>query len=133
MLKKLTILLLAVVYLNVASGLGIQFHYCMGQLVSLAIGHQDDDHHDCDRCGMDMEENSCCKEEQILLKLNDSHQPAAVYSSISKLIFPSLTFDHIEKNEVALFTQGRGLAYGEGEGPDRPCTDRYLFIRVLRI
>ena len=133
MLKKLTILFLAVVYLNVAAGLGIQFHYCMGQLVSWAIGHQDDDHHDCDRCGMDMEENTCCKEEQIVLKLKDSHHPASVYSGVSKLLFPSFTFDHIEKNDLSLIVHDRGFSYSEGEGPARSLPDRYLFIRVLRI
>lgn len=133
MLKKLTILVLAAVYLNVAAGLGIQFHYCMGQLVSWAIGHQDDDHHECERCGMDMKESACCKEEQIVLKLKDSHQPAPVYAGASKLFLPSFTFGHTEKNNLSLLTADCSITYREREGPDRVLTDRYLLIRVLRI
>lgn len=79
MLKRLLIALIAVFYLSAASGVVVNLHYCMGKIASVSLMH-DKDHDDgnCSKCGMDKTENHCCKDDVIVVKLNDTHQPSVI-------------------------------------------------------
>jgi hypothetical protein len=78
-IKKAVILTLALLYINVSWGIGVQFHYCMGEMVSMAFGHHADHEDTCGDCGMASNESSCCKDESLLLKVNDNHQPSSFH------------------------------------------------------
>ena len=131
MFKKAIILFVAVLYINVSAGIGVQFHYCMGEIVSMAFGHHSDHEEACGDCGMDANESSCCKDESLLLKVKDGHQPSSffpfdksfesVWSDRSGFIFPALI--NTERNDDFSFCrQHRQLA-----------DKLYISIRVLRI
>jgi hypothetical protein len=63
-------------------------HYCMGKLVggSITLSHPGEGH-DCEKCGMKTDKKSkCCRDEQTIIKVNDSHQPVAFH-------FESFVFD----------------------------------------
>ena len=96
MFKKIIIFLLAIFYINVSMGIGVQFHYCMGKMVSMAFGHDTDHNNTCGDCGMDTKESACCKDESVLLKVQDCHQPAS-YFQVDKYFTPALhsQFDYL--------------------------------------
>jgi hypothetical protein len=105
----------------------------MGELVSLAFGHQEDDHHMCERCGMDMKDNTCCKEESVILKLNDSHQPTSFVSGFSKFSFSEHTYTWVKQSSFQIpFDCSLGIYFADRYF-DPPSLSRYLSIRVLRI
>lgn len=75
MIKKLSILLLLVLYLGVSTGATLHFQYCMGRLVKVSIAQ----HHDlkCHKCGMAKKAASkkkCCSDQHQQLKTDQSSQ-----------------------------------------------------------
>ena len=69
-MKKVTIAILAVIYLTVSSGVAMTVHYCMGKVSSVDLMHTSDK---CSKCGMKTN-GGCCKDEFKIVKLNDSHK-----------------------------------------------------------
>ena len=90
-MKKVTVAILAVIYLAVSSGVVMTLHYCMGKIASVDVMHKSDK---CGKCGMNFTDG-CCKDEFKIVKLSDSHQlisndikiPAAVAVSDDAHIF----------------------------------------------
>ena len=84
--KRLFVTILAFFYLGLASGVVMNFHYCMGQLSSVEYGY---DHKDaCGKCGM-TEKDGCCKTESKVVQLKDSHQwskPAEVTKNLAVIV-----------------------------------------------
>ncbi len=78
--KRLSIAILAFLYLGLTSGIVKNLHYCMGQLSNVEYGY--DDHDLCGKCGME-EKDGCCDTELKVVKLEDSHQ-GTKWSSIEK-------------------------------------------------
>lgn len=67
-MKKITIVILAILYLTTSSGLIMNMHYCMGKLVALDFLHNKGQL--CSNCGMKETDNKdCCKQEKKLLKV----------------------------------------------------------------
>lgn len=65
--KKITIVILAILYITTSSGVIVNMHYCMGKLVALDFLHHKDQH--CFGCGMEETNNKdCCKQEKKILK-----------------------------------------------------------------
>ena len=74
-MKKLTVAILAIYYLAIASGITVNFHFCMDELASVSIYGGEAEQ--CARCGMKMHKaNSCCHDEIETVKLQDDHQKA---------------------------------------------------------
>jgi hypothetical protein len=69
-MKKITVAILAVIYLAVSSGVAINVHYCMGKVASIDLMHSNEK---CGKCGMKTS-GGCCKDEFKIVKLNDSHK-----------------------------------------------------------
>lgn len=69
-MKKITVAILAIIYLTVSSGVAMSIHYCMGKIASVDVMHKSDK---CDKCGMNLTEG-CCKDEFKIVKLSDSHK-----------------------------------------------------------
>ena len=70
-MKKLSVAILAIIYLGVSSGIAMNIHYCMGKLSSIELMHSNDK---CDKCGMKYGKNSCCNDKFKIVKLTDSHK-----------------------------------------------------------
>ena len=69
-MRKPFILLLAIVYLGITSGVMVNVHYCMGRIAEVNYGHDDADK--CGKCGMD-QKNGCCTTEHKFVKSADEH------------------------------------------------------------
>lgn len=69
-MKKISVAILAIVYLTVSSGVAMTIHYCMGKFSSVDIASHSDK---CGKCGMKTKDG-CCKDEFKIYKLNDSHK-----------------------------------------------------------
>jgi hypothetical protein len=69
-MKKITVAILAIIYLTVSSGVAMTIHYCMGKVASVDLMHPADK---CGKCGMKTT-GGCCKDEFKIVKLNDSHK-----------------------------------------------------------
>lgn len=69
-MKKTVILLLAVLYITLTSGVMVNIHYCMGRIAAVNYGHEEDKN--CGKCGMDQKEG-CCQTEHKLLKAGGDH------------------------------------------------------------
>jgi len=66
---------MAFFYLAVASGAGVNLHYCMGELVDWSL--TDSEKHACDFCGMEKKESSeksCCKDVQHHAKVDQAQK-----------------------------------------------------------
>lgn len=96
-MKKITVAILAIIYLTVSSGVVMTIHYCMGKVASVDVAHSSEK---CGKCGMKTTDG-CCKDEFKIVKLSDSHKlisneinifsPVAVIDN-SKSIFNSDIF-----------------------------------------
>lgn len=132
MAKRYFIIILGLLYLNVSVGIGVQFHYCMGELVSMALGHHADHENDCGDCGMDIRENTCCKDESLLIKVDDGHHPSSYSFNFEK--YALQTAAHLSPL-ISASVLNSSSVYQEHSTPFfsyRP-GKRYLSIRVLRI
>ena len=80
-MKKTLAILLSVVYLAVTSGVAMTVHYCMGEVASVGIGHNESD--SCGACGM--EKTGCCHDDFKVVKVSDYHgspnQPSLTYKA----------------------------------------------------
>ena len=81
-MKKVLVTILALIYLVTSTGAAVTVHYCMGKVASLSLAYNKDKA--CGKCGMKTK-TSCCTDEFKSLKINDSHEQAAVYQSIVPL------------------------------------------------
>jgi len=81
-MKKAFVLFLALTYLAMVSGLILNVHYCMGKLASVKIGHPEDVR--CPDCGM--ENTGCCKDQVVVMKVDDSHSKPTLSIHFAKII-----------------------------------------------
>lgn len=70
-MKKITVAILAFLYLAVSSGVAMEIHYCMGKKAGMDLYGAGNDK--CHKCGM-KEKKGCCSDENKFYKLNDSHK-----------------------------------------------------------
>jgi hypothetical protein len=71
-MKKLTVAILALVYMTVSSGIAMEIHYCMGEKAGVELYGSSDDQ--CGKCGMKEKKAGCCHDEHKFYKLKDSHK-----------------------------------------------------------
>jgi hypothetical protein len=96
-MKKLSVVILAVVYLAVSSGIVISQHFCMNRLDSVqwfAAGTPDE----CGRCGMSMEEaHGCCHDQVDLVKLQNDQQQAfaTLFNFSAPAVLPPAPIDFL--------------------------------------
>ena len=75
-MRKLAVVILAILYITLTSGVAVNLHYCMGQLASVKYGY--DSHKKCSKCGMASKNKGCCHTESKLVKVDDAHQQPTV-------------------------------------------------------
>jgi hypothetical protein len=71
-MKKITIGILAFLYMAVSSGVAMQLHYCMGDKAGMELYGSSSDA--CGKCGMTEKDTGCCHDEYKFYKINDSHK-----------------------------------------------------------
>lgn len=112
-MKKISVVILALVYFATSTGATLSMHYCMGKLADWELGQNKSK--TCAFCGMekgDENDNGCCKDEQKFIKNNtdqkfvESANHALKFPAVSELpIYPSFTFIHSvsvkERNPVS--------------------------------
>jgi hypothetical protein len=73
--KQAITAILAILYMTVASGVEMNFHYCMGEVASVDYGKAKDE--DCSKCGM-KSKAGCCEDQSRIIKIEDNHQASVV-------------------------------------------------------
>jgi hypothetical protein len=79
-MKKVSVIVVAVLYFAVSSGMIVNLHYCMNRFASadfsLVSGKSQ-----CDKCGMHKtNSHGCCHDEVKLVKLQDDQNKASLVS-----------------------------------------------------
>ncbi len=92
-MKKVLIVILALLYISTSSGAVVHLHYCMGNLAGWGFG--DDKSANCGGCGMEKKDNGCCKDDHEFLK-NDSDQRASETVQMIQLVAVGLPVSVIE-------------------------------------
>jgi len=130
-MRKILIGLIAFFYLTASAGLVVNFHHCMDEFASVSF-FEDKDHDDgnCNRCGMDKSAFTCCHDQVVVYKINDSHQPSEdVQFSFALNIIPTLL--NIEVYDTSL--QNAELVYSDNSPPQNLSNKRYRTLKVFRI
>lgn len=74
-MKRLFVSILAVLYMVTASGTTLHLHYCMGKFVNATFVNDDNEEHECSRCGMTKKQKKgCCEDQHKVIKTDPSHQ-----------------------------------------------------------
>jgi len=71
-MKKITIGILAFLYMAVSSGIAMELHYCMGDKAGMDLYGSSSD--TCGKCGMSEKDTGCCHDEYKFYKISDSHK-----------------------------------------------------------
>lgn len=101
-MKKGLVILLAIVYLTLTSGVVVNIHYCMGRVAGVSYGHEAE--HKCDKCGME-EKKGCCETEHKLVKADSDHLFAKVvtsplsFTSTLPAVFPEVNLSILTSRE----------------------------------
>ena len=126
-MKKFLILLTAFFYLSVASGLGMNFHYCMDKLVDWSLMPYKTEK--CQFCGMkkaNSTKENCCKDVSHQSEIDGVQQVATTIFSFQTLSF-ALVQTIIPGFGVDLFRGRKQLTiYGEHSPLGLSCP---LFIK----
>ena len=77
-MKKGLVLLLALNYILLTSGIVVNIHYCMGRVAGVTYGHEAE--LQCDKCGME-KKDGCCETEHKLVKGDSDHLLAKTVST----------------------------------------------------
>jgi hypothetical protein len=85
-MKRLTTILLALVYIATTSGIVISTHYCMGEVAAVALGASESAK--CGTCGMENE--GCCHDDLLVIKLTENHNYTAANFEIP--VFEPISF-----------------------------------------
>lgn len=81
MKKSLSIFILAVFYLLVASGLSINFHYCGGKLKDISFFDTVDKEKGC--CGNKKRSKGCCQNKSTIIQIKDDHRSSSDFKTPS--------------------------------------------------
>jgi hypothetical protein len=99
LLKRITIILTAVLYLAMSTGMVLSAHYCMGDLADISLGH--DTAEKCADCGMD--NNGCCHDDVKVFRLTDAHGPSSGMAMIKMVSLPAILPKTLTRVELAAY------------------------------
>jgi hypothetical protein len=126
-MKKITVAILAIIYLTVSTGVAMNIHYCMGKIASVDLIHSSEK---CSKCGMKTK-GGCCKDEFKIVKLGDTHK----LISNEILIFSPVAFiDDSKSNfDTNLFSQNIRSEHNNHSPPGSPGVSLNILYSVFRI
>jgi hypothetical protein len=127
--KKAIVLLLAVLYFGITTGVMVNVHYCMGEIASVNYGHEKE--HACEKCGME-QKDGCCHTEHKIIKSDDDHLAVKSATVINNLLtdVPVIYFNEIVYHYPSLSKQ-QSSYYSPPE--DRRLNSLRLYNTVFRI
>ena len=126
-MKKITVAILAIVYLGVTSGFAMTIHYCMGKVASVDMMHTSDK---CGKCGMKTN-TGCCKDEFKIVKLEDSHK---LISNDIKIYSPTAVTDNAQNIFDTRLFSSRGKSDNKNHSPpESPGVSLNILHGVFRI
>jgi len=132
-MRKVLIGLIAVIYLTCSAGLVVNFHHCMDQLASISL-FDDKDHDDgnCSKCGMDKRQYTCCNDQVVSLKIEDTHQPSFEIGLPSVQFHKIVDLEYVD--DVSFLLQTELTSFKENESPPELLSNkRYRTLRIFRI
>ena len=123
-MKRISLFILAIIYLVATTGTSMNLHFCMGKLASWSLW-ANNENEQCKKCGMEKDEkpNGCCRDEHKWIKMQDD-QKASVSSTLSfqqpvsePLCHPGIialnnfsqTSNHFSKNHPPPLNHGKVL------------------------
>jgi len=119
-MKRILLIILAVLYLGVSSGSSVHFHYCMGKLVKWGLERQSAKV--CDFCGMPMmasKKKSCCKDVEQQVKVEKSqkaNQTVYQFDPLSSAVLqPELFSDYLIQIPVKITREALSNAPPDGQ------------------
>ena len=128
-MKKILVLIVAVLYITVSSGLPVTLHFCMDKLVGWGITHQQADK--CGKCGMPKNgHHGCCHDEQKFIKLDKAHQSSESFFSFLNI---SAVFPKGNISTISLFNTPSIIKNNPSHAPPPGQVATYIFICVFLI
>lgn len=126
-MKRILTLIVAIIYFTVSSGMVVSVHYCMGKITNTKM--QNATKKSC-CCKKKQTDNSCCKTEHKLIKLEDNHKAAyANYSFAAPVFYLNNSFII---NDVTACMASCKTAFNN-HSPPIPSQSVYLLNCVFRI
>jgi hypothetical protein len=83
-MRKILLAIWASLYLMLAVGFSVDWHYCMGELSEIRF--HDDASDICGRCGMQEKKGGCCENETKYYKYQHAYKSVKDYSEIPDFI-----------------------------------------------
>ncbi len=78
-MKKFAVIIVAILYFAVSSGVIVNMHYCMNRFASADVGYATSQK-DCGTCGMHKEKShGCCHDEVKLVKIDDDQNKGSQF------------------------------------------------------
>lgn len=102
LMKKCITGILSILYLAMACGVVVEWHYCMGKLAGVSFFASS--HDTCGRCGMKAKKSGCCHDDVKVYKLADDHKLAPGYTKYTPetVIMPATVYsDYITAVQIA--------------------------------
>lgn len=65
-MKKIVVVIIALLYIGVSSGITLNLHHCMGKLVEIGLWQNET----CDSCGEKKQSHNCCSTQTQLVKIS---------------------------------------------------------------
>jgi hypothetical protein len=133
-MKRLVVVLIALVYLAVSSGFTVHVHYCMGHVVGASLLDEAGDRHACSKCGMKKKAgNGCCHHEQKIVK-SDTDQSLVKSLTLPQALPPAILPRTVHLAHAAAVPEAVHYRLPYLHGPPWHADDPiYLRVRNLRI
>ncbi len=124
-MKRLTAILLALIYISTTSGIVVNAHYCMGEISSVALGASNSA--TCGTCGM--ENQGCCHDDLQVIKLTENHNMSTVNFELPVFDSPR---QNLEIPAYALVAVQPASGKSQNHSPPQPFSRNILYC-VYRI
>jgi hypothetical protein len=130
-MKRISLILLTLVYVFSSVGVSAKSMYCMGLLRSTTISYAEKAPKKAG-CKMATRIKNCCKTKKQLLKVKDQHTYSAAFELLAKLFPVLLNFTNNDEPQCAAVTLPQQLYYGHAP-PVSPKTPVYILNCTYRI
>lgn len=131
-MKKILSILFLLVYINTAFGVGIDLHFCGGQMVDFKLAGFGQAHCSCPKGSMPTD---CCKNE-LHFSQTDNHKVQADATIVAKVNFiqlPAVFHNYLCPLEEADIVQINNVFYNQCRFKYKPAHPLFILNAVFRI
>ena len=133
-MKKVTVTILAILYMSASIGATINLHYCMGKLSGSDLWKGNDKSNKCGACGMlkARSKKGCCKDEQKQVKLNTDQKIVDYFLKLIPISYTAILPNYItyQENLIPTLIEEYPIANGP---PLRQTVPIFILNCVFRI